>query len=177
MGVGGQLHAQAALPLGKSRYLLYRGLGGPQDRSGRVRKISPLPEIRSPARPSHSESLYWLSYPGPPSTHYNMKFYYVFRSTWIQGYARESEHYRFKLLGAVVLQLLSHTSQFCSHNLLRSFWGVLKAVWVKFNPRISKDILEGKKCIGITFVTQTSRRYIAKAREECWVYSDWQQSS
>jgi hypothetical protein len=43
MGMGGQRHAPAALPLGKTRYPLYRRLGGPQGRSGRVRKISPPP--------------------------------------------------------------------------------------------------------------------------------------
>ena len=43
MGVGGQHHAPAALPPGKTRYPLYRRLGGPQSRSGRVRKISPPP--------------------------------------------------------------------------------------------------------------------------------------
>jgi len=42
-GVGGQRHAPAALPPGKTRYPLYRKLGGPQGRSGRVRKISPPP--------------------------------------------------------------------------------------------------------------------------------------
>ena len=36
MGVGGQRHAPAALPPGKTRYPLYRRLGGPQGRSGRV---------------------------------------------------------------------------------------------------------------------------------------------
>ena len=41
-GVGGQRHTLAALPPGKTRYPLYRRLGGPQGRSGRVRKISPL---------------------------------------------------------------------------------------------------------------------------------------
>ena len=41
MGVGGQRHALAALPPGKTRYPLYRRLGGPQGRSGRVRKFSP----------------------------------------------------------------------------------------------------------------------------------------
>ena len=40
-GVGGQRHAPAALPPGKTRYQLYRRLGGPQGRSGQVRKISP----------------------------------------------------------------------------------------------------------------------------------------
>jgi len=43
LGVAGQHHAQAALPLGQTRYPLYRGTGGPQGRSGRVRKISPPP--------------------------------------------------------------------------------------------------------------------------------------
>ena len=43
MGVDGQHHAPTALPPGKTRYLLYRRLGRPQGRSGRVRKISPPP--------------------------------------------------------------------------------------------------------------------------------------
>ena len=43
MGEGGQRHAAAALPPGKTRYPLYSRLGGPQSRSGRVRKISPPP--------------------------------------------------------------------------------------------------------------------------------------
>ena len=40
MRVGGPRRALSALPPGKIRYPLYRRLGGPQDRSGRVRKIS-----------------------------------------------------------------------------------------------------------------------------------------
>jgi hypothetical protein len=57
---------------GKTRYPMYRRLGGPQDRSGRVRKISPPPgffllckaiyRIRSPNLPARSQSLYRLSY-------------------------------------------------------------------------------------------------------------------
>jgi hypothetical protein len=43
MRVGGQHHAPAALPTGKTRYPLYRRLRGPQGRSGRVRKILPPP--------------------------------------------------------------------------------------------------------------------------------------
>jgi hypothetical protein len=42
-GVGGQRHAPAASAPGKARHPLYRRLGGPQGRSGRVRKISPPP--------------------------------------------------------------------------------------------------------------------------------------
>jgi hypothetical protein len=40
MGVGGQYHTPAALPPGKTRYPLCRGLGGPQSQSRRVWKIS-----------------------------------------------------------------------------------------------------------------------------------------
>ena len=59
MGVGDQRHALAALPPGKTRYPFYRRLGGPQGRSGLVRKISPPPTgIRSPDRRARSESLY-----------------------------------------------------------------------------------------------------------------------
>ena len=43
MGVGGQSHAPAALPPGKTWYPLYRRLGGPQGLSVQVRKISPPP--------------------------------------------------------------------------------------------------------------------------------------
>jgi len=43
MVVGGQRHAPATLPPVKTRYVSYRRLGGPQSRSGQVRKISPPP--------------------------------------------------------------------------------------------------------------------------------------
>ena len=62
--MGGQHHAPAALPPGKTRYPLYRWLGGPQGRSGRVRKISPPTGFWSPDRPARSKSLYRLSYRG-----------------------------------------------------------------------------------------------------------------
>ena len=42
-GMEGQRHAPTTLPPWKTRYPLYRRLGGPQGRSGRVRKISPPP--------------------------------------------------------------------------------------------------------------------------------------
>jgi hypothetical protein len=45
MGVGGQRHAAAALPPGMTRYALYRRLGRPQGRSGRVLKILPPQEF------------------------------------------------------------------------------------------------------------------------------------
>ena len=48
-GVGGQRHASAALPPGRTRYPLYRRLGGSQGRSERARKISP-PQRFDPRR-------------------------------------------------------------------------------------------------------------------------------
>ena len=51
----------------ESRYPLYRGLGGPQGRSGRLQKNLASTGIRSPDRPVRSESLYRLSYRGPIS--------------------------------------------------------------------------------------------------------------
>ena len=47
-----------------TRYPLYRMLGGPQGWSGRVQKTSPPNGFRSLDRPTRSESLYRLSYPG-----------------------------------------------------------------------------------------------------------------
>jgi len=67
--MGVQRHAPASLPPGKTRYTWYSGLGGPQGRSGRVRKLSPPTGIRSPGRPACNESLYRLNYPAPPEIH------------------------------------------------------------------------------------------------------------
>ena len=66
--MGDQRHAPAALSPGKPRYLLYRNLGGPQNRSVQVRKISPSIGIRSPDPPARNESLYRLRYPGSSTT-------------------------------------------------------------------------------------------------------------
>jgi len=53
-----------SLPPGKNPVpIVYRRLGGPQGRSGQVRKISPPTGIRSPDPPARSQSLYRLSYP------------------------------------------------------------------------------------------------------------------
>jgi len=45
MGVGDQRHTPAALPPGKTQHPLYRRLGGPDNRSGQVRNISPPQEF------------------------------------------------------------------------------------------------------------------------------------
>ena len=64
MGESSQLHW--LYPQEWTRYPLCRRLSGPQSRCGRVRKISPPTGIPSPDHPAHSESLYPLSYAGPP---------------------------------------------------------------------------------------------------------------
>ena len=65
-GEGSASRPGRSLPPGKIKYPLYRGLGGPQDRSGQVRKISSPTGIRSPDRPARSQSLYRLRYPAHP---------------------------------------------------------------------------------------------------------------
>ena len=73
-GAGGRRHAPAALPPGKTRYPLYRRLGGPRaglDRCGKSRHPT---GIRFPDRPARSQSLYRLSYPGPHCTTVQVKF-------------------------------------------------------------------------------------------------------
>ena len=60
MRVGVQRHALAALPPGKTRYPLYRRLGGPQGRCERVRKIS-LP----PGFDPRTAQPVAFRYPGP----------------------------------------------------------------------------------------------------------------
>jgi hypothetical protein len=67
MRMGGQHHAPADLPPGKTRYPLYRRLGGTQGRPGWVRKISPPTGFDPTDRPARSESHYHLSYPRPTS--------------------------------------------------------------------------------------------------------------
>jgi hypothetical protein len=62
------LQHRAGLPLGKTRYPLFRRLGEPQGWYERMRKISHPTGIRSPDRQARSESLHRLSYPDPRSS-------------------------------------------------------------------------------------------------------------
>jgi hypothetical protein len=59
MGVGGQRHAPAALPPGKTRYPLY---WAPVPVWTGAENLAPT-GIRPPDRPARSESLYRLRYP------------------------------------------------------------------------------------------------------------------
>ena len=55
-------HPAHLLPPGKTRYPLYRRLGGPRGQSGQAENLAPT-GIRSPDFPARSQSLYRLSYP------------------------------------------------------------------------------------------------------------------
>ena len=69
-GEGSASHPGSTLPPGKTRYPLYRRLGGSQGRSGQVRKISPH-------RPVHRQSLYRLRYPAHGfRKKFRLKFYF-----------------------------------------------------------------------------------------------------
>ena len=59
------------LPPGKTRYPLYRWLGGPQGRSGREENLVPI-GIRSRTVQPVAQSLYRLSYPAHISFRYTM---------------------------------------------------------------------------------------------------------
>ena len=61
-GEGSASRPGRSLPPGKTRYPWYIRLGGPQGRSGQMRKISPSTGIRSLDCPARSQSLYRLRY-------------------------------------------------------------------------------------------------------------------
>ena len=62
----GQRHAPAALyPPGRTRYPLYRRLGGPQGRSGKCGNCCLPTGIQCPEHPARSQWLYRLRYPAP----------------------------------------------------------------------------------------------------------------
>jgi len=65
--VGSQPHAPTNLHPGKTQCPWFRRLGVPQDLSGPVRKISPPPEFDPPTVQPVGESVYRLSFPGPPN--------------------------------------------------------------------------------------------------------------
>jgi len=62
-GWGVSVTPRLLLTPGKTRYPLYRKLGGPQGRSGQVRENLAPTGIRSPDRPARSQSLHRLRYP------------------------------------------------------------------------------------------------------------------
>ena len=75
--VGGQRHSSAVLPPGKTRYPLYRRLGGPQGRSGLVRKIFTPPGLDPrTVQPAASRYTDWAI--PPPSHTYICMYIYIY---------------------------------------------------------------------------------------------------
>jgi len=66
-GCGVSVTSGRSLPPGKTRYPLYRRLGGHQGRLGQLRKISPPTGIRSPDRPARSSVAIKTELPRPTS--------------------------------------------------------------------------------------------------------------
>src|SRR5215475_4268446 len=64
-GDGSASRPGRSLPPRRTRYPLYRRLGGPHGPSGQVRKISPPPGFDPRTVQPVAQSLYRLSYPGP----------------------------------------------------------------------------------------------------------------
>ena len=89
MGVGDQGHAPAAIPPEKTRYQLYKRLGGPQGRYGQVRKISPPPGFDPRIVQPVAQSLYRPSYP-VNTTSSLWKVYRLLPTTLIQSGSKVS---------------------------------------------------------------------------------------
>ena len=86
MGVGGQRRSPTVVLPRKTRYPLYRRLGGPGGRSGRVQKWTQPAGFRTPDPPSHCKSLRQLCYPGRLlflKIHFNIILSCSHRSLWL----------------------------------------------------------------------------------------------
>jgi len=76
-GEGSASRPSRSLPPGKTRYPLYRRLGGPQGRSGQVRKISPPPGFDPrTVQPVVSRYTDWATGPHADIVQYNILFFF-----------------------------------------------------------------------------------------------------
>ena len=75
-------------PWKETRYPLYRRLGGPQGRSGRVLKISPPPGFDPRTVQPVAQSQYRLRYPGPQNSGVRLRnvvfaiYFYFIKTAW-----------------------------------------------------------------------------------------------
>jgi hypothetical protein len=145
------------LPPGKTRYPLYRRLGGPQGRSGQVRKISPPTGIRSPDLPARSQSLYRLSYPAHrlrfKEENYSErkweKTILVSLVSYHRTWSCASERLLIKTVHFTIMDVLSQIPSLCtaspsclwSRNIL-AMCGILSLL--ETGDRIQCSVIEGK---------------------------------
>ena len=118
VGVGGQRPTSAVLPPVKTRHPLYTRLCGSQGRSGRVPKILPPTEIRSPDGPASSESLYQLRYPGLIYAIISLSFFRI-KETFRR---RSGYHFTHTVIPSIQL-VYSHYSRWKMTDFRRS-WGI-----------------------------------------------------
>jgi len=93
-----------SLPPGKIRYRLYRRLGGPQGRSGQVRKISPQPRF-DPQTVQHVASRYidWATGPTVPAwrgANYSQGLLPLMTVSSISNELELYESWKFQFLGS-----------------------------------------------------------------------------
>jgi hypothetical protein len=126
MGVSGRRHAPATLYPREMdpRYPLDRKLGGPQSWSGtevRWKILLPLLGIepRSPGRPVHSQTLYWLSYPGSYTGLYCAKMKFFWQLLIYAFLPKSNQKYPLKNSGDEISRLtewqINITSPKCIH--------------------------------------------------------------
>ena len=118
-GVGGQRHVRAALLPGKSRYSLYRRLGGPQDRPGRVWKISP--PLKSYPRTVEHIASHFTDWANPAHPLFSPEIYYVYR-LWV--------HLAVRIYGVMLNWVSIHLSGFRCDLLLEACFCVSSSLLV-----------------------------------------------
>ena len=94
-GEGSASRPSRSLPLGKTRYPLYRRQGGPQDRSGWVRKISPPPGFDP--RTVHSVASRYTDWATRPTNFESLCFYSI--TFEVQGKKEKKKLYLNVILG------------------------------------------------------------------------------
>ena len=141
------------LPPGKTRYPLYRRLGGPQGGSGQVQNILPSTGIRTPDRPVCSQSLYRLSYPAHTLSVVICKM----KTQWLllsvasdEGRRRRGSARRHETILASSLEI---TRSHLSHN---SFQTMAARVWFMTATQFEKLLFEA--CVS----SQASSHHVAR---------------
>ena len=95
-GEGSASRPGRSLPPGNTRYPLYRGLGGPQGRSGQVRGNLTTHGDSIPGPSSPSQSLYRLSYPAHVGCTVGSEFRNVI---WLECNPQDVQHIKLLVAG------------------------------------------------------------------------------
>ena len=140
----------------ETRYPLYRRLGGPQGRSGQVRKISTPTGIRSPDRPARSQSLYRLSNRGPQRIReecIKMYFEAVALEVWYWSYqAYDRENWRAFMVVVMKILVSYIVENFLTSLGTISFWGhECSSFWWKISLWVKQMTEFGRTAFGKRF--------------------------